>query len=98
MTSAFGNPSLLPKIGLGPLMNGLAQNIGYKNDEQIDNKFRSILFQVPAPGTDPALCVGEAPPAGCFNDVQDLGAIDILRARDHGMPTYNQMRVEYGLP
>ena len=28
----------------------------------------------------------------------DLGAIDMQRGRDHGMPTYNQMRNAYGLP
>jgi hypothetical protein len=98
MTTAFGNPGLLPKIGLGPLMNGLAQNLQYKNDELINNKFRSVLFQVPGPGTDPATCAGEATPPGCFKDVQDLGAIDVQRDRDHGIPNYNQLRVAYGLP
>jgi len=34
----------------------------------------------------------------CFSGVVDLGAIDIERGRDHGMPTYNQLRVAYGLP
>src|SRR5205823_3205820 len=33
----------------------------------------------------------------CFQGVVDLGAIDIERAREHGMPTYNQMRQAYGL-
>jgi Animal haem peroxidase len=99
MNVAFGNPGLLPKVGLGALMNGLAQNIGYKNDEQIANAFRSILFQVPGPGVDPASCFTSTPPPdGCFSVVQDLGAIDVQRARDHGLPTYNQLRAAYGLP
>src|SRR5438132_1683846 len=98
MNVAFGNPSLLPKVGLGPLMNGLAQNLGYKNDELIANAFRSILFQVPGPGVDPASCFDTPPPDGCFNVVQDVGAIDIQRARDHGIPNYNQLRAAYGLP
>jgi hypothetical protein len=29
--------------------------------------------------------------------VQDLGAIDVQRGRDHGMPYYNDLRVAYGL-
>jgi hypothetical protein len=34
----------------------------------------------------------------CFTGVQDLGAIDIERGRDHGMPSYNSLRRAYKLP
>jgi hypothetical protein len=33
----------------------------------------------------------------CFNVINDLGALDVLRARDHGIGTYNQLRAAYGL-
>jgi hypothetical protein len=97
LSLTFGNPSLLTQVGLAPLLKGLAAERQYKNDEQIDNQLRSILFQVPKPGTDPAQCVG-APDPACYSAVVDLGAIDIQRARDHGMPLYNDMRAAYGLP
>ena len=34
----------------------------------------------------------------CFTGVVDLGAIDVERGRDHGMPSYNELRRAYGLP
>jgi Animal haem peroxidase len=33
----------------------------------------------------------------CFTGVEDLGAVDLQRGRDHGMPSYNQLRAAYGL-
>jgi hypothetical protein len=95
---AFGNPGLLQSVGLGPLLKGLGEERQYKNDEQIDESLRSVLFQIPKPGNpDPASCGTPTIKPGCFSDVQDLGAIDIERGRDHGMPPYNRMRIAYGL-
>jgi len=97
--SAFFNPDLVPEIGLGPILQALGQEPGYKNDEQIDDSLRSVLFEVPRAGvTDPAACFNNPSMAGCFQGVVDLGAIDIQRSRDNGTPTYNELREAVGLP
>jgi len=92
---AFFNPDLLQAIGLGPFMTSLSES-QYRNDEMIDNQLRSVLFQVPVSG-NPDCLDGPTLPQ-CFRGVVDLGAIDVERGRDHGMPTYNQLRQAYGLP
>jgi hypothetical protein len=95
---AYGNPDLLQAVGLGPLLEGLGAERQYRNDEQIDDSMRSILFQIPKPGTrNPSVCGEPFVNPKCFSDVLDLGAIDVERGRDHGMPSYNQLRVAYGL-
>jgi peroxidase len=93
---AFFNPDLVEQIQLGPIVEGLSLESQYKNDEMIDNQLRSVLFQVPVPGNPTCSGSDDAAPA-CFQGVVDLGAIDIERGRDHGMPTYNQLRQAYGL-
>ncbi len=93
----FFNPSLVPTVGLGPLLGGLADEPGYKNDEQFDDALRSVLFDIPGAGTEPAECFAEPSKTGCFSVVEDLGAIDLQRARDAGMPAYNVLRESVGL-
>jgi hypothetical protein len=92
----FFNPNLVEMIQLGPIMAGITAESDYRNDEMIDNQLRSTLFQIPVSG-NPDCLDGPTMPQ-CFNGVVDLGAIDVQRGRDHGMPSYNQMRNAYGLP
>jgi hypothetical protein len=91
----FFNPGLLKTLQLGPVLQSLENDPQYNNDEEIDNQLRSTLFQVPS-STDAACLNGPTMP-NCFNVVNDLGAIDIQRNRDHGIGTINQLRQAYGL-
>ena len=95
---ALGNPTLLERVGVGPVSQALASEREYNNDEQIDDALRSVLFRVPKPGvTDPRACELPVVDPRCFTGVQDLGAVDVQRARDHGIPMYNALRQAYGL-
>jgi hypothetical protein len=93
---ALFNPQLLRSLQLGPVLKALGGESQYNNDEQIDNQLRSTLFQVPTSAD--TSCLNGATMPDCFSTVNDLGALDIARARDHGIGTYNQLRAAYGLP
>jgi Animal haem peroxidase len=94
---AFGDPDLVAEIGLGPILAGLGRELQYRNDEQIDNQLRSVMFQVPRPSTDPRTCLDGPTLRDCFQGVVDLAALDVERGRDHGVPYYNDLRRAYGL-
>jgi hypothetical protein len=57
----------------------------YRNDELIDNQLRSVLFQVPR-SPNAGACLDGPPLPDCFAGVVDVGAIDVERGRDHGIP------------
>jgi hypothetical protein len=98
LAAAEGNPDLVGQVGIGRLAKEFAAGHQYRNDEMIDDSMRSVLFQMPKPGSrDPKVCGKPVVLPDCFSGVVDLGAIDLERGRDHGIPTYNQLRKAYGL-
>ncbi len=95
---AFGNPQLLTALGLGPVLQGIAGEAQYRNDEQIDGQLRNVLFQLPDERVeDPGACLDGPTLNECYLLVGDIGVLDIVRGRDHGMPSYADMRAVYGL-
>jgi hypothetical protein len=98
LSATFGNPDLLGQVGIGRLATEFGVGHQYRNDEQIDDAMRSVLFQIPKPGAlDPKQCGKPVVLPDCFSVVQDLGAVDVARGRDHGIPGYNALRQAYGL-
>jgi len=95
---AFGRPQLLEQIGLDAALLGFASEAQYANEELIDNQLRSVLFQIPSPDAEnPAACLDGVDLPDCFSLVNDLGVLDLMRAYDHGIPRYNELRAAYGL-
>jgi len=95
---AFHRPQLVTQLGLEPLLAGLGGEPQYRNDEQIDNQLRSVLFQIPVERVPESMDCLDGPTLNeCFVLINDIGVLDIVRGREHGMASYNTLRKAYGL-
>jgi hypothetical protein len=82
---ALFNPDLLVELQLGGALQGLGGYAAARTDEQMGELVRSVPLQ--AQGCEPQ----------CQRIVFDITSIDVERGRDHGMPSYQQLRAAYGL-
>ncbi|MGB5634007.1 MAG: peroxidase family protein [Waterburya sp.] len=79
------NPDVLGSVGgIDSILLGLVTEVQQATDLQVVDGIRNILF------TDPN---SDSPVA----NGTDLAALDIQRGRDHGLPSYNDIREAYGL-
>ena len=86
---ALFSPDLVGQVQLGPLLAWIGRQQQFRNDEQIDGVLRDVRLH------EPPACIPPEP--GCFTALFDVAAIDVQRGRDHGMPSYNELRAAYGL-
>ncbi len=73
----------LTTTNIGAVLKGDADGDAQAEDTQVINEVRDLLFNEVVPGQGGG---------------QDLIALDIERGRDHGIGSYNQVRVGLGLP
>lgn len=78
----FFNPQLIISKGIDPFLAGLAQQVMQEIDVKIVDDVRSFLFNAVDPDNKMLL---------------DLPALNMQRARDHGLPDYNRCRIDLGL-
>ena len=82
---AFFNPSVIESVGgIEPILRGLAGSTQQTVDVEIADQLRSLLF------------IG-MPSDGPVTNGTDLAALNLARARDHGVADYNSVRAAYGL-
>ena len=80
LADAYFNPSHVAKYGIDPFLKGLSAQVEQEIDLPIVNGLRNFLFAVPG-----------AP----FAFGLDLSVANIQRGRDHGLPSYNEIRAEF---
>lgn len=79
------NPSVITEAGgIEPILRGLVTEVQEATDLKIVDGLRNLLFT-------------DSPSDGPVTNGTDLAALDIQRSRDHGLPTYNDIREAYGL-
>ena len=77
----FFRPSFLNETMMEKLVRGTSETIMKKRNPEMVNQLRNLLI----PG-----------PSDRVTNL-DLFALNIQRAKDHGLPNYNEVRKSYGL-
>lgn len=80
---AFFNTDAFLETEVDAIFRGLASNVQQKTDAKVNNDLRNLLFGPPT--------------AGPFLNGTDLVSLNLQRSRDHGLGSYNDTRVAYGL-
>ncbi len=91
LSDVFFTPTMIFDGGLEPVFQGLAAQIQQNTDSKLADELRNQLFMRFIPGQDPN------DPGQLVANATDLASINIMRGRDHGLPTYNDARTAYGL-
>lgn len=79
----FGStPAQLQTYGLEPFLRGAARQHTQDLDAQVIDDVRNFLFETPAPGVRGL----------------DLISLNLQRGRDMGLPDFNRVRRDFGLP
>ena len=78
----FFRPDIMDSTTMEKLLRGISRTICKKKDGTIINEVRNLLI------TDPRM----------RHINMDLYALNVQRARDHGIEKFNMLRMSYGLP
>ena len=82
LADAFFNPAMIADNGLEQFFKGMAQQVEQDMDGKVVDDVRNFLFGPPQLGLGGL----------------DLAAININRGRERGLPDFNSIRVDLGLP